>query len=124
MSVKEIYVANRASGVIHLCYETEQGRRFTLEQCNIDDIEAPERFDYYPVNLGLRRCGHCFPPDEMTESGNQIQEGRNPMSESQQQPEDEQEKPAEQPVTVENNGGEVNVNQDDAEDGEEDSADK
>lgn len=33
------------------------------------------------------------------------------MSESQQQPEDEQEKPAEQPVNIENNGGEVNVNQ-------------
>lgn len=42
------------------------------------------------------------------------------MSESQQEPEETQEKPAEQPVTVENNGGEVNVNQgDEASEGDE-----
>jgi hypothetical protein len=60
---------NKASGVAHLVLLDGQGRRFSMEECNLDDCkEDLDRFFGRTIGQALaalsRRkatlCGHCF----------------------------------------------------------------
>lgn len=63
MITKRRFILNVSAKVVHQVIELD-GKRYSLEQCNVDAIEKKRYVDDYPQSY--KPCSHCMVPEVTT----------------------------------------------------------